>query len=685
MRLLARHPVPLFLLVAGFVGSVAVAWERHRVESGYRTVELVLDSEAWKVLFQREAQAGVEPWQALRAHGAGSVAVYEATLRRLQDEGRVSYRSGSELRDLLRTGTLAPPLRALAARADAAALYVVPADPEVARQVQWGFRTALGPERVAVVLREPLVLRVLGRPRDLEETGLGFLPSSVRRWESLGFRVVLRPRNVRSFTPERLAQRVAGYAHLVRGHTVVFELSEVLGYERLVEVAASALRDAGALYGRVEVLTPVRRMRGEEAMTRLMRPQVLRVISIPPEELERIPREDAVDRFARGVRERNARMVYLRPYLQTPGGVDPVRFNLKYVEQVASAVREAGFQLGPARSLPEVTVPSGLRWGARAAAVASVVLLLVVAAQLSGRPVSQNLALSAWTAGMAVLAAGSAAGLALWVNKLAALGAAVAFPTLALWAVADWAEGRRWGLVSALLALWATSAVSAAGGVVVAALLVDWPFRMAADTFLGVKVATVAPPVLLGALYFAGQQTEPSRNAVWEQLRRWLARPVTVGGAVAVAVVAGVAVLLLLRTGNTGVPVPSVEERLRDALERALVARPRTKEYLLGHPALVLAVTAKTMGFHGWTLPLLVAGAVGQAGLVNSFSHLHTPLLYTAWRTANGLLLGTVLGSVLYLCARRLGRPLAAAAHPPSSASEARLGSPESSTPVRAP
>lgn len=147
MRAASKAPWLVALVALGVAASAAVGWQRHRVESGYRTVELVVDSEDWRLLAQREGRRGTELWEALRARGAGSVAVYEATLRRLQEEGRLTYRSGAELRDLARTSVLTPALRGLAASAQPQALYVFPGDPEVARQVEFGFRTAVGPER----------------------------------------------------------------------------------------------------------------------------------------------------------------------------------------------------------------------------------------------------------------------------------------------------------------------------------------------------------------------------------------------------------------------------------------------------------------------------------------------------------------------------------------------------------
>ncbi len=657
MRAVPKAAILLALVAAGVVASAAVAWTRHRVEAGYRTVEVVLDSEDWALLAVREGTDPKALWDALRSAGATSVAVYEATLRRLADEGRVTYRSGTELRDAWRLGLLPPPLRELGRDAEPGALYVLPADAEVAALVQRGFRTALGPGRVHQVLADPVVFRVRGRPRDLEETSLGFVASAVRRWEAWGFRVVLRPRNVRSFAPEGLRERVASYAELGTGRTVVFDLNEVLGYERLVGEAAAALRSVGAVYGRVEVLTPARRMRGEEAMTQALRPAVLRVISIPSEELERLPVPDAVNRFVRGVRERNLRLVYLRPYLQTPGGVNAVQHNLDYVRRLVQEIREAGFRVGVASPVPEVPVSWLLFSLALLGACAGAVLCLAMVLEAGGLEVRRGWMVAATLVAATVAWAGLAAGHGIWVRKLSALAGAVAFPVLAvLWT----SRAPGGGLSSAVAWLWAASAVSAAGGLVVAALLTDWPFLLASEVFLGVKAATVLPLLLVGgaALWRVEPAARPASGAWFDRLRGWLGRPVSTGALLAAAGVIVASAVLLLRTGNTALPLVPLEERLRDALERALVARPRTKEYLFGHPALILALSAPSLGLRRWQPWLLLAGVVGQAGLVNSFSHLHTPVLYTVWRTLNALVLGSVLGVALCgLVARGLRRP----------------------------
>src|SRR3989442_12894460 len=126
----------------------------------------------------------------------------------------------------------------------------------------------------------------------------------------------------------------------------------------------------------------------------------------------------------------------------------------------------------------------------------------------------------------------------------------------------------------------------------------------------------------------------------------WSSRPLLVRYAIGALVVGVAAVILLARSGNFGLPVLSIEERLRSFAETLLVARPRTKEYLLGHPALVLAFGAAVMRWRWGVIPLAAVGAIGQAGIINNFSHIHTPLVYAIGRTANALRLGSLLGVV---------------------------------------
>jgi len=636
------------LTLIGVLASVAVAWERHGVEASYRTVEVVVDSESWRLLARREGVEEENLWRAVREAGATSVAVYEQTLRRLQDAGRVAVLDGPELRAQARSGRLPPAFVPLAHRPDVLrSVYAFPLEPEAGALVEQGLRNALGDHRVRPVLRDPPAYEVLGWRKDLEEIGLGFSPSEVRRWEQRGFRVVLRPRNVRTLDAERLRERIRAYGSAGRGLTFIFEGVEVLGYERLIPQAAAAFRELGGVYGRVEVLTAARRMRGEEALAARMRPRVVRVFSIGQDELDRMDPETARERFRRAVRERNLRIVYVRPFHSIPGGVDPVAYNLRYLRALVADLRAAGFRLGPAPPLPVPRLPRLLLYGAALGALSAGILLCGALTRNTLSPVAALLLVGGgW---VVLLGLGQIS--EVWMRKLVALLGAVVFPPLAVHAGLPRGMPRAVSggrvLLEAAVRLWLISLGSTAGGFLVAALLTDWPFLLASEVFFGVKIAAVLPLALVLLLGLADRNT-PSEEPPWHRLWRALDRPLSLRTALALVLLGSAGLLLVLRTGNVSLPMLSLEERLRTALEETLVARPRTKEYLVGHPALLLGIAAYLVGAPRWGLPLVITGTIGQAGLVNSFAHLHTPVLYTVWRTANGLVLGTLVGMVAW-------------------------------------
>jgi hypothetical protein len=95
---------------------------------------------------------------------------------------------------------------------------------------------------------------------------------------------------------------------------------------------------------------------------------------------------------------------------------------------------------------------------------------------------------------------------------------------------------------------------------------------------------------------------------------------------------------------------------LRHVLESVLSVRPRFKEFLVGYPAMMLvpALVPAHRRAVGWLLAL--GAGVGIGDIVDTFSHLHTPLLVSALRVFNGLWIGVVIGTILIWLYRRLFR-----------------------------
>jgi hypothetical protein len=97
-----------------------------------------------------------------------------------------------------------------------------------------------------------------------------------------------------------------------------------------------------------------------------------------------------------------------------------------------------------------------------------------------------------------------------------------------------------------------------------------------------------------------------------------------------------------MRTGNESpVNTSPLEASVRQLLNDILGVRPRTKEFLIGHPLMLVLL------YYGYKLelfPLLMIGAIGQVSIINTFAHLHTPITVSLLRTAHGVWIGIIIG-----------------------------------------
>lgn len=101
----------------------------------------------------------------------------------------------------------------------------------------------------------------------------------------------------------------------------------------------------------------------------------------------------------------------------------------------------------------------------------------------------------------------------------------------------------------------------------------------------------------------------------------------------------------LSRGGNAGT-VSEIELWFRNQLERVLYVRPRTKEFLIGLPVFVLSVylTGRHPKIGRY---FFIVGSIGFLSIINTFSHLHTPLYISLIRSVYSLILGFLIGLLL--------------------------------------
>jgi hypothetical protein len=163
--------------------------------------------------------------------------------------------------------------------------------------------------------------------------------------------------------------------------------------------------------------------------------------------------------------------------------------------------------------------------------------------------------------------------------------------------------------------------------------------------FWGVKALLVAPLALTGlyALY------RSFGNPRVSDVPRIARTPVELWMGVALGIVGAALFYLLIRSGNTGAAA-DWELTLRQTLEDVLLVRPRTKEFLIGFPALIIGIVVTARTPHGWWLYAI--GSIGTASAIDTFAHFHTPLAISLLRTGYAVAFGYLLGVAVVLLAR---------------------------------
>jgi hypothetical protein len=434
--------------------------------------------------------------------------------------------------------------------------------------------------------------------------------------------------------------------------TVIFGLDQVMGFRSLLGSTASALRANNLYYGSVEFS----KQKGDEKLANLLDSKIIKVHSIPAAEMITLDKPTAIERFTRAAKERDIRMCYVR--LFDMGTDEPVQVNKDYVSDIRSGLDAAGFTRGAAMPITTPTVPTGL------------VILLATMVGLGLMFLITNITEIDWyytllyTLLACALTSLVAVGGNMMGRKLVALAAAIIFPVAAVVRASYgtpsepknltyWSSGMR-----AISRLLCATAITVIGGCVVAALLSEQQFIVRVDQFAGVKLAHVAPlllalAIIAGGIAWRQASCKEQKATLRANVAGILGEPILVWqtvAALAVIVLIGIAVA---RSGNdSGVGVSGFELKIRAILDRVLFVRPRTKEFLIGHPILFVGIAAAMIGRRRWAIPLLVFGTIGQISVLNTFCHIHTPISATLLRVTYGVVFGSFFGMVLYALLR---------------------------------
>ena len=655
------------LVLIGLFASLPVLIDRAGAESSSDTVEVTMDFDELAEFSRKYAFPIDEILRRMKEAGLHSVAVEEMTIERLEEEGSVSALSGYELMSLLRSSPDAAmrlwPL--FGGRIDPGSTYLITDDAGTFSRLNEALGERMPAESLRVFLppgkpqRPPFVIEVLMPEEDARKLRLGLSEDDLLLAESLGLHVIPRFANAGRASPERVVQTFQALDGGPKVDTVVFSGDEVLGFPGALGTTAEELTRRGITLGLVEA--PVQRgfilQRGTEELAGLMDYRTVRVYSVSRLEIEKnsLGPEEIVERWPRAVQERNIRVAYLRPFFLKGSREAVVDRNVAYVRDVCESIRRAGYGIGAATPFPPYRPGERLLWPIVLGGGASMVMVLFTLFSPSA-----SIACLLPLGLLVALSIRAAFGLDA-VCKLSALLSAVTFPALGAIAAYRLFGGfsRRNMFLLPLLAssgLLIATAVTMIGAAYVGALLSNIRYLLELEFFRGVKLTYVAPLFLLFLAFVrdweSGRRPERGGGPVLVRgLNEALSESITVKHLLVLGVVIAAGYVYIARSGHeSGLGVSPLELYFRDFLEHQLLVRPRTKEFLVGHPLLMLLPVCLAVRPAGiLVLPCLLGAAIGQISVINSFEHLRTPLEISLLRTLNGLWLGEITGLVLVI------------------------------------
>ena len=498
---------------------------------------------------------------------------------------------------------------------------------------------------------------------------LGLLPEKVEAIQAAGMAIVPRTLCYAGHNDTRYAQAsVAGYEkHGITPAYIIAGGEALLGYDEGGDFVRDYMERTGASLGMIE--TNVQRenikQTGVEETAQATGCNAVRVFSMWDYVQYRYAyygyegAEEVANCIYRAIVERNIRAVYFKMVKATDDLhvyiTDPEVYRDLF-DSLDQRLAAHGISRGRASVMEDYQVPSlallavGLGAGVGGALLPDTFL-----------PMKRK-----WTLLLASAAAVCVAGA--WkvlpnsFRLLASFASAVVFACLAaaFFLMAAKRTGQKLDQNAGLLKILPRSiailaiavAISMAGAMMTAAPLSSTGFMLEMGIFRGVKAAQL-PPLAFFCLLFVSyyglfEKDRKNDHLDPRDIFTALGWTIPMWAVLLMAAVGLAGYYYLARTGHeTGVTISDTEMIFRNDLEYLLLARPRTKEFLVAFPGIMLAVYCAVRRLPFWTALFGLAGTIGLTSVCNTFMHIRTPLYLGFVRTAYSLLLGILVGALM--------------------------------------
>lgn len=641
------YSILIFFIIVALVVAGIIAYNRSKLESNFKQVELVMSLNELRELSYQEGYNEIELLAKIKYSGINSIAIHEDTLESLTLSGKILYFSDKELNKLNFFLKSIDPFKKFQPSPGEA--YIIFNDKNDYLRIKENLQRQLGEDLVRDLGFLPYVgLKVKGSEEKLADLGLGFSEEDIELVRNLDFQVILRLKNFPQIGKEDIDFKFKESDKTGKISGIIFEGETVLGYpskENLI-FTAKLLKTKGYPFGIIEFAG----QKGIETIAQSASELAVRVHSITKEEMEIIPKQKAIDRWIRAAKERKVRIFYIKPFMKSNSNL--IEENLSYIRTIREDLKTNGFANGKASLFASYRESKIF------------IILLILGVISGGLILLKNIFNLKKYQEYSLIFLGILFSVSLlflnqeiFLIKLIALLAALIFPTLAIISNEKYFLGNNnfksedikdtpkhnfsfiLMIKEVLPGFLKIILITLSGALLIAALLSNNKFMLGIEQFSGIKISYLVP--LLFVLAIMWLRVNKGKLMILENIKK----PILIEHVIIMFFFAVFLVIYISRSGNFSfLPVLSIEEKIRIFLEKTLIARPRNKEFLIGYPALLLAMSMNFLRIKEFKIPVIIIGTIGPVTLINTFCHIHTPFLFSILRTFNGVWLGLVLG-----------------------------------------
>ncbi len=376
--------------------------------------------------------------------------------------------------------------------------------------------------------------------------------------------------------------------------------------------------------------------------------------------------EEVMNTFFRAITERNINLIYFRPYLDKNkyADLDKAGYQKNFINLEKRLLRHGMVPISKVGQgsdtnfyMDSLNVNRFLVMLVAFGVVASCLLLLNIFVKVSDK---FNMILM--IIGLVLTAIIYAVGIKLSiVNKLFGLLTTLTFAMLAITYIVYSAKQLYVGkekvktsklILKGIVILFLGIMISLVGSFIQAGFFADMRFILELDIFRGVKISKMLPLVLSFAVcfYYFSEYIFTSGSSA-SKIKQFLNANIKVWQILVLGVLGLGALILMLRSGHeSGASTSSLELFVRNMLEIYFYARARNKAFIIGFPIVVMLIVVAGKKKYTIFYPVLTfIVAVGQTDVLNTFSHIRTPLDMSIARVFIAFALSIVMFALYYL------------------------------------